>query len=83
MRVFVLSCFWIWEAVSDHKKSGRLHMVHHRLLTLVGQELAEILSENKKIMAWEMDFAPRTMSRVIKQDLGLSNNKQDNTLSLH
>ena len=55
--------------------------VRCKLLTLLGQELTEILSENKKIMAREMDIAPRTMSRSIKQDLGLSNNKQDSALS--
>jgi hypothetical protein len=41
----------------------------HRLL--LGQELTEILPRTKKIMAWEIDIAPRTMSRIIKQDLGL------------
>ena len=48
------------------------------LLMLLGQESNEILSKNKKIGAWEMDIAPRTMGCMIKQDLGLSNNKQDN-----
>ena len=37
----------------------------------LGQEFTEIISENKKIMAQEMDIVPRTMSRIIKQDLGL------------
>jgi hypothetical protein len=37
----------------------------------------------KKIMAQEMDIASRTMSRIIKQDLGLSNDKQNNALLLH
>ena len=57
--------------------------IRHRLLKLLGQELTEILSENKKIMAQEIDIAPRNMRRIIKQDLGLSNNKQDNALLLH
>ena len=57
--------------------------IRHRLLKLLGQELTEILSENKKIMAQEIDIAPRNMRRIIKQDLGLSNNKQDNALPLH
>ena len=30
-----------------------------------------------------MDIVPRTMSRIIKQDLELSNDKQDNALPLH
>ena len=34
-------------------------------------------------MAQEMDILPRTMSRIIKQELGLSNDKQDNILLLH
>ena len=38
---------------------------------LLGQKLTKILSKNKKIMAQEMDIAPRTMNRIIKQDLGL------------
>ena len=29
--------------------------------------------KKKKIMAREMDIAPRTTSRIIKQELGLSN----------
>ena len=62
---------------------GLMWFVHHRLLTLSGQELTEILFENKKIIAREMDIEPRTMSRIIKQDLGLSNDKQDNTLLLN
>ena len=44
--------------------------VCHRLLMLLGQESA-------KIMTREMDIAPKTMSRIIKQDLGLSNDKED------
>ena len=59
--------------VSDHKTSGQPRMVH----TLLDQELTEILSENKnkqtKILAWKIDIAPRTVSHIIKQDLGLSN----------
>ena len=51
---------------------------------LLDQELTEILSKNKqKIMAQEMDIAPRTMSRIIKQDMRLTNEKQDNALPLH
>jgi hypothetical protein len=34
-------------------------------------------------MAREMDIMPRTMSRIIKQDLRLSNDKQDKALPLH
>ena len=37
-------------------------------------------NQNQKTMAWEKDIALRTMSHIIKQDLGVSNNKQDNTL---
>jgi hypothetical protein len=34
-------------------------------------------------MGQEMDIAPRTMSPIIKQDVGPSNDKQYNTLPLH
>jgi hypothetical protein len=55
------------------------------LLTLLGKELTEILSEKKqqKIMALDLDIVPRTMSRIIKQDLVLSNDEQDNVLLFH
>jgi hypothetical protein len=43
---------------------------------LLDQELTEILLENKKIMAWEMDIAPRTKRCIIKQDFGLGDFKQ-------
>ena len=57
--------------------------IHHRLSTLLGQESTEILSENKqKIMALEIDIAPRTISFIIKQDLGLSSDKKENALPL-
>ena len=50
--------------------AGLAWFICHRLLMQLGQELTKILSNNKKIMAWEMDIVPRTMSRIIKQDLG-------------
>ena len=50
---------------------------------LLDQELNEILPENKKNITLEMDIVPRTLSRIIKQDLGLSNDKQENILPLH
>jgi hypothetical protein len=34
-------------------------------------------------MGQEMDIALRTMNRIIKHNLGLSNDKQDDTLPLH
>jgi hypothetical protein len=43
---------------------------------LLVQELTKIPSENKKIMGWEKDIAPKTVSRIIKQDLGLGAFKQ-------
>jgi hypothetical protein len=43
----------------------------YRLLMLLGQELTKILSKNKEIMTWEIDIVPKTLSRIIKQDLGL------------
>ena len=56
--------------------AGLAWFVSHRYLMLLVQELTEILSENKKIMAREIDIVPKTMSRIIKQDLGLSNDKR-------
>jgi hypothetical protein len=44
------------------------------LLTLLDQELTEILPE-KRIIAREMAIALRTMSCIIKQDLGLDSFK--------
>ena len=68
--------FWDMEGVSDLKDLASLAwFVLHILLMLLGQELIKILSENTKIMAWEMDMSLRTMSCNIKQDLGLSNDK--------
>ena len=62
---------------------GLAWFVRHRLLTLLGQELTEILYEIKT-MSREIDIAPRSMSRINKTwDLGLSNDKQDNALPLH
>jgi hypothetical protein len=62
--------------VTVQDPAGLAWFVHHRLLTLLGQKLTEILSENKKIMAWEMDIAPRNMSHIINQDLELGAFKQ-------
>ena len=50
--------------------AGLAWFLRHSLLTLLGQELIEILSE-KKIMAQQMDNGLRTISRIIKQDLVL------------
>jgi hypothetical protein len=61
--------------------AGLAWFVCHRSLMLLGQELTEILSENKKIMAREKYIVPRTMSCIIK-DLRLSNDKHD-ALPLH
>jgi hypothetical protein len=51
--------------------AGLTWFVCHRLLTLLDQEITKILSENKKIVAWEIDIVPRTMSCIIKQDNAL------------
>ena len=52
--------------------AGLMWFLRHSLSMLLGQELTKILSENKKIMAQEMDIAPRTMSHIIKQDFRLA-----------
>ena len=39
--------------------------------------------QKQEIMAREIDIVLRTMSQIIIQDLGLSNDKQDNALQLH
>ena len=69
--------------MSDCKRSGCPHLVrtpHVNMLS--GKKLTEILSENKKSQLGKW-IAPRTMSCIIREDLGLSNDKQDNALPLH
>ena len=71
--------------VSDHKRSGRPRVA---LMPQVINDVRSIIKQNpvqkQKIMAQEMDIAPRTMSHIIKTwDLGLSNDKQDNALPLY
>ena len=58
--------------------------VHHKLLTLLGEELPEILSE-KKIIARKWTFHRESRFELTNKTwgLGLSNNKQDNALPLH
>ena len=69
--------------VSDVKvPAGLAWFVRHRLLMLLGQGFTEILPENKKIIAREMDIAQRTMSCIIKQHLGLGAFKQQTGLCL-
>ena len=58
MLVFVCCTvkFFYTAGVSEHKRSGWRRVVcTHKLLMLFGQELTIIPSENKKIMACEMD----------------------------
>jgi hypothetical protein len=69
--------------VTIYDPAGLMWFICHRFLKVLGQELTEILSKNKKIMAWEMDIVPRAMSRITKQDSGLSNDKQENALLLY
>ena len=50
--------------------AGLVWVICHRLLQLLGQESTENLSQKKSKKSWEMNIAPRTMSCIIKQDLG-------------
>jgi hypothetical protein len=62
--------------VSDHKIFSRSRVVCMPQVIKAVRFCPKI----KKNHSSEMDIAPRTMSRIIKRDLGLLNNKQDNTL---
>ena len=45
--------------VSDHKRSGRPRMLYMpQVITLLGQELTEILSKNKKMGKWILHLEP-------------------------
>ena len=54
------------------KKSGRPRMVGTpQVINAVRSKIKRNPVRKQKIMAQEMDIAPRSMSRIIKQDLGL------------
>jgi hypothetical protein len=71
--------------VTDCKRSGQPRVVR---TSQVINPVRSIINQNpvqkqKKIITREMDIAPRTMICIIKQDLELSNDKQDNALPFH
>ena len=54
------------------KKSGRPRVVRTpQIINAVRSRIDRNSVRKQKIMAQEMDIAPRNMSRIIKQDLGL------------
>lgn len=58
--------------VNDRKRSGRPRAVRTpQVINAVRSRIARKPVRKQKIMAQEMSIAPRTMSRIIKQDLGL------------
>ena len=66
------------------KRIGRPGMVcMPQVINTVRSRISRNSDQKQKIIAREMDIVPRTMSRIIKQELGLLNNKQDNALPLH
>ena len=67
----VLLLFLDMGGVSDHKRSGRLRVMP-QVINAVRSRIDRYPVQMQKIMAWEMDIAPRTTSPIIKQDLGLS-----------
>ena len=70
--------------VSDRKRSSRprVDRMPH-VIKAVRSRINKNPVQKQKIIDREMDIAQRTMSCFIKQDLGLSNDKQDNVLPLH
>lgn len=71
--------------VYDRKKSGRPRTVRTpEAIGAVRSRIARKPVRKRKIMAREMNIAPRTMSRIIKQDFNLapSSDKQASALSL-
>jgi hypothetical protein len=86
MRVFVyhtVKLFSNMGAVRDHKRTGRPHMVcTPQVIKAHRSRINENHVQKQRIMTWEMDISLRTMSHIIKYDLGHSNDKQDN-LPLH
>jgi hypothetical protein len=87
MRVFVYCTFKLFldtGGLSDRKRCGQPHVVRKpQVIKTVRSRINQKPVRKQKIIAWEMDIAPRNMSYIIKQDLGLSNEKQDNALQLH
>ena len=71
-----MSCLSSWKRTV---RSSRPRVV--RTLQVINAVRSRI-NRKQKIMPRDMDIAPRTMSRIIKQDLGLSNEKQDNAIAL-
>jgi hypothetical protein len=62
--------------VSDRKRSYQPCMVlMSPVINTVRSRINQNPVQKQKIIAWEMDIAPRIMSHIIKQDLELSNNK--------
>jgi hypothetical protein len=58
--------------VSNHKGSGRPCVVHRpQDNNAVSSRINQNSVQKLKIMAQEMNIAPRTMSYIIKQDLRL------------
>jgi hypothetical protein len=77
-----LNCFWICEEyVKD--PAGLAWFCTPQVINAVKSRINQNPVRKQKIIAWEMDISLRTTSCIIKQDLGLSNNKQDNALLLH
>ena len=70
-RIFeycTVKLFFDMGVVSDDKRSGRPHVVHTpQLFNAVRSRINRNPIRKQKIM----DISPRTMSRIIKQGLGL------------
>ena len=69
MRVFVyhtVKLYFQTGEVSDNKRSGRPHVV---CMPQVRSRNNRNPVRKQKLMAWEMDIAPRTMGHIIKDGL--------------
>jgi hypothetical protein len=86
MHVFVyhtVKLFLDTRGVSDCKRSGQPCVVHTpQVINAVNSRINQNPVQKQKIMAWKMNTVPRTISCISKQDLGISNDKQD-ALPLH
>ena len=74
-RVFVyltVKLFFDAGGVSGRKRYGRPRVVH---TPQVIYAVTSRINRKPEIMAREIDIAPRTMSRIIKRDLGLGSFK--------
>ena len=77
MHVFVYHTVKLFLDTGSHRKrSSWPHVIHMpQVINAVSSRINQNSVQKQKIMPQEMDIAPRTMSRIIKQDLGFGDFK--------